>query len=82
MLVLTRKVNESIVIGNCIVVKVTAIVHGMVKLGIDAPESIPVHRHEVHESILGDNPRPPKPTAPPEDRLPALLSPPKSRSPK
>ncbi len=47
MLVLARKLNESIVIGGRIIVKVLRINSGAVKLGIQAPPDLPVYREEV-----------------------------------
>jgi carbon storage regulator len=47
MFVLTRKVGESIVIGDSIRVMVTAVVKGMAKIGIDAPDDVLVDRQEV-----------------------------------
>jgi len=52
MLVLSRQLEESIVIGDQIVVKVVDIRGDKVRLGIVAPENIPVHRQEVQEAIL------------------------------
>jgi carbon storage regulator len=55
MLTLVRKKNESIVIGENIVVTVTEIYDGTVRLGIDAPKEMAVHRREVYEAIkLGE----------------------------
>ncbi len=51
MLILSRKVNESIVIDGRIVVKVLRIDKDAVKLGIQAPTELPVHREEIHEAI-------------------------------
>jgi len=48
MLVLTRKLGEEIVIGDGIRVKVVAVQGDRVRLGVDAPRSIPVDRLEVH----------------------------------
>ena len=48
MLVLSRKKNESIVIDDTIVVTVVALEGGKVRLGIQAPKEVPVHRSEVH----------------------------------
>ena len=52
MLVLSRQLEESIVIGDEIVVKVVDIRGDKVRLGIVAPDRIPVHRQEVQEAIL------------------------------
>lgn len=51
MLVLSRKKDEQIVIGNDIVITVVSIRGDKVRLGIDAPTSIPVHRREIAEAI-------------------------------
>ena len=51
MLILSRKLNESIVIDGRIVVKVLRIEKDSVKLGIQAPPEVPVHREEIHEAI-------------------------------
>lgn len=51
MLVLARQINESIVIGNEIEVKVVDIRHDKVRLGISAPKTTSVHRREVYDSI-------------------------------
>jgi carbon storage regulator len=51
MLVLTRKLNESVIIGDDIAVTVLAIEGDQVRLGIAAPKNIPVHRQEVYEQI-------------------------------
>jgi len=55
MLVLARKVDESIVIGENIVVKVVAIENGVVKLGIEAPKEIAIIRNELLEEITKSN---------------------------
>jgi carbon storage regulator len=51
MLVLSRKMNESIVIGDNIVVKVVEIHGNRVRLGIEAPADVVVHRGEVQQRI-------------------------------
>ncbi len=56
MLVLTRKQNESIVINDVIKVTVVEIRGDKVRLGIDAPREIDVHRQEVYEQIHGKRP--------------------------
>jgi carbon storage regulator len=55
MLVLSRKLNQSIVIGDNVHVVVVAIDRDTVKLGIAAPREIPVHRAEVYEEIQRAN---------------------------
>lgn len=55
MLVLTRKENESIMIGNEIEVKVLDLKDNQVKLGIVAPRAVPVHRREVYLAIQAEN---------------------------
>lgn len=51
MLVLSRKKNESIVIDDHIVITVVEVRGDKVRLGIQAPKEIPVHRSEVHAAI-------------------------------
>ena len=51
MLVLSRQKNESIVINNNITIVVVDIQMGKVRLGIEAPKDIPVHRGEVQDKI-------------------------------
>lgn len=54
MLALTRKIDERIMIGDDITVKVIEIKGDRVKLGIDAPNSIEIDREEVRESKIND----------------------------
>ena len=51
MLVLTRKSNQSIMIGDDIMIMVVKIRGDTVRLGIEAPRDIPVHRREVYDEI-------------------------------
>ena len=51
MLVLSRKRNESIVIDDNVIVTIVDIRGEDVRLGIEAPKEIPVHRQEVHDAI-------------------------------
>ncbi len=51
MLVLSRKKNERIVIGENIVITVVEIRGDRVRLGIEAPQEVPIHRSEVHDAI-------------------------------
>jgi carbon storage regulator len=55
VLVLSRKLEESIMIGDKIEIKVIAVHGETVKLGITAPRNIPVHRKEVYVEIEKEN---------------------------
>jgi carbon storage regulator len=55
MLVLSRKKNESIVIDDQIVITVVEIRGDKVRLGIQAPRDVPVHRSEVYELLQKNN---------------------------
>jgi carbon storage regulator len=55
MLVLSRKVGESIVIGDDVVVTILEIRGDLIRVGIDAPKHVKVHRREVFEAIEAAN---------------------------
>lgn len=55
MLILSRKLGESIVIDGHIRVKIMRVDGDVVKIGIEAPVSVPVHRQEVYEEIQRNN---------------------------
>lgn len=55
MLILSRKTDQKILIGENIVVAVLEIRRDHVKVGIDAPQQLRVYRHEVYESIQAEN---------------------------
>ncbi len=55
MLILTRKLGERINVGDDIVITLVEIKGTQVKLGIDAPKSIAIHRHEIYEKIREAN---------------------------
>lgn len=55
MLILTRKIGESIRIGDTISIKVVELDNRHVKLGIEAPRSISVNREEIYERIQKEN---------------------------
>ena len=56
MLVLSRKKDESIVINNDITIVVVEIRGDKVRLGVEAPKDVPVHRREVFEAIARGEP--------------------------
>ena len=56
MLVLSRKKDESIVINNDITIVVVEIRGDKVRLGVEAPKEVPVHRREVFEAIVRGEP--------------------------
>jgi len=55
MLILTRKPDEAIMIGDEIQVRIVAIKGNQIRLGISAPNDVVVHRKEVYERIQNEN---------------------------
>ncbi len=55
MLVLTRRINQSIMIGDDVEVTVLAVSGEKVRIGIDAPQDVPVFRQEVYERIAAEH---------------------------
>ncbi len=80
MLILSRKLGESIVIDGRITVKIVRLEGEIVKLGIDAPIEVPVHRQEVYEEIQRNNREALAgesanlPTLPPKNGVPPIRS--------
>lgn len=55
MLILNRKIDESIIIDDRIEIKILEIVDGKIKIGIEAPKEISVLRKEIYEEIKEEN---------------------------
>lgn len=56
MLVLSRKKNESIVVNDSIIITVVEIRGDKVRLGIEAPRDVPIHRSEIYAAIHAEHP--------------------------
>jgi carbon storage regulator len=75
MLILTRRVGESVVIGEDVTVTVLGVKGNQVRIGINAPKTVAVHREEIFERIkngqgAGDRPSADEPTTVPRETLP------------
>lgn len=55
MLVLTRRIGETVMIGDAIAVRILGIAGDQVRVGIEAPRHVPVHRLEVFQQIEAAN---------------------------
>jgi len=55
MLVLSRRKNESIIINDDVMITIVEIRGDKVRVGIEAPKEVPVHRKEVYDSIYREN---------------------------
>jgi len=75
MLILSRKPGESIMIDGRILVKVVRLEGDVVKVGIEAPADVPVHRYEVYQEILKNNEEAVAPKNSPLPRLPLPKTP-------
>ena len=56
MLILTRRVNESLMIGDDVVVTVLGVKGNQVRIGVKAPDEVAVHREEIYERIKLERP--------------------------
>ncbi len=54
MLILSRKVGQSVMIGDSVEVKILGLRAGQIKIGIEAPKDLKVHREEIYERIRAE----------------------------
>lgn len=55
MLILTRRTGESVMIGDDIVVTILGVKGNQVRVGVEAPKELPVHREEIYDKIQREN---------------------------
>lgn len=60
MLILTRRIGESICIGDDVTVRILGINGNQIRIGVDAPKSVEVHRDEIYDKIQEEKGRSPR----------------------
>ena len=56
-MILTRRVGESLIIGDDVVVNVLGVKGNQVRIGVDAPKDVSVHREEIYDRIQAEKPK-------------------------
>ncbi len=69
MLILTRRVGETVMIGNEVTVTVLGVKGNQVRIGVNAPKDVPVHREEIYERIKREEDH----DSPPGDPIPKIV---------
>jgi carbon storage regulator len=69
MLILTRRVGETVMIGNEVTVTVLGVKGNQVRIGVNAPKDVAVHREEIYERIKREQDQDPRMVAPPVSKI-------------
>ena len=69
MLILTRRVGETVMIGNEVTVTVLGVKGNQVRIGVNAPKDVAVHREEIYERIKREEDQESRAAAPPAARI-------------
>lgn len=75
MLILTRRVSETLMIGDEVTVTVLGVKGNQVRIGINAPKNVAVHREEIYQRIRAEHEGTPPPAAEPASPRPASSAP-------
>jgi carbon storage regulator len=56
MLILTRRVGETVIVGNDVAVTIVSVKGNQIRIGISAPKNVSIHREEIYERIRREQP--------------------------